>query len=356
MMRPRLVLLFATALGAACTANDEPRPPVSSTKSSEPLPAPERAAPTDAPDPGVPLAKREPCSTAGALRCAGHGPSGLTDILYRCEAAPSTSKEWEKKPGADRGSGAAELGWVRERACPDGCQAMPSGRDDRCNPVSAVPPKVLEMLAPKPYVEVDCKPEGDGKRCSYSTLGLSAEVLVVDPTAEQVARWIVDAAAFAEPLEALRESDRKAWEKGVLAFARHVRMQSSRIFPMKGDIVEDMGGGAKAYAFDRGVVTPCEKGRCRCRINSLTARAFCRFEEAMGGAFEACVSRYDGPSGDEPWRARCAENHTRAMQSLHNDHFRAKAFVVGRAVKEACDKRRCSPDEVVRAIEKELGG
>ncbi len=74
------------------------------------------------------------------------------------------------------------------------------------------------------------------------------------------------------------------------------------------------------------------------------------------GAFDACMTRYDGPSGDEAWRAHCAENHGRAMQSLHNDHFRAKALVVGRAVKEACEKRGCSADEVVLAIEKELGG
>ena len=177
---------------------------------------------------------------------------------------------------------------------------------------------------------------------------------MLSPSAERVSRWIVDAARYAAPFSALEASDAAAWERALLAFARHVRHQSSRIFPLSGEIVEDLGGGATAYRFDRGVVTPCDKGRCRCRINSLTPRAFCRYEEQQGRSYEDCVARYDGPKGDEAWRAQCLKNLERSLELDDNPHFRAKALVVGRAVEKRCGGA-CAPAQIVTHLEKELG-
>lgn len=218
------------------------------------------------------------------------------------------------------------------------------------------------MLSPRPYVEDKCVPAelpgfapGAVKRCKYSVLGLDAEVLVIDPPPERVALWVMDAASYAPPLEALRASDAAAFADGARVIAKHVRLQSSRIFPYQGDVVEDLGPGPKAFAFDRGVVTPCERGNCRCRINSLTPRSYCRWVELGGGAFDGCVQKYEGAAGDAAWRDVCAANHARSMTRSYNDHFRAKALVVGRAVEKRCATRGCSPREVVQALERELG-
>ncbi|NUP12229.1 MAG: hypothetical protein HOW73_39790 [Polyangiaceae bacterium] len=224
-----------------------------------------------------------------------------------------------------------------------------------------IPPEVLAVFEAKPYVEDKCEPAAaerlpaGARRCKYSTLGLDAEVTIANPPPETAARWIVDAADRAEPLAALKEADRAQYVRGLVAFARHVRLQSSRIFPIEGGIIEDMGGGAKVYKFDRGVVTPCEKGNCRCRINSLSPNAYCRYRASVGDDFDVCAKRFTGKDGDEAWRAHCLNNHVVALASDHNEHFRAKAHIVGEHVKKKCAARPCKPAEVVMLIEKELG-
>jgi len=226
--------------------------------------------------------------------------------------------------------------------------------------VRSAPSELVKLLSTKPYVEESCRPADDArfgaaaKRCRYEVMGVAAEVLVANPDAERVARWIVDAAGYVAPLEAVRESDPGAWQRGVVALGRHVRQQSSRIFPIHGEIVEDLGAGPRAFRFDRGVVTPCDKGSCRCRINSLTPGAFCAYLEATGGDRAACAAKYQGAGTAEAWRQACVDNHVRAMNADHNDHFRAKALLVGRAVEKRC-ARGCAPALVVVHLEKELG-
>jgi hypothetical protein len=187
---------------------------------------------------------------------------------------------------------------------------------------------------------------------------VAAEVVVENPTAEEAARWFLDAARSCEPLEAIRESDPTSWARGVLAFARHTRRQSSRIFPVRGEVVEDLGEGPHAFGFDRGVVSPCEKGTCRCRINSLTAPALCRYREALGGDRTSCM---EGLASDEAWRGQCLDNHRKALATGVNEHLHARAHLAGREVQAKCDawersrKRPCSPGEVVLLLERELG-
>lgn len=279
------------------------------------------------------------CAVAGTKTCGG-SDERTVGTLYRCENGR----------------------WIVDQNCATSCQnAFPGG--DRCNPfVAEVPAAVLSVLSPRPYVEDKCTPAdapgfepGAAKRCKYSVLGLDAEVLVIDPPAERVAAWVMDAASYAPPLEALRETDPAAFADGARVIAKHVRLQSSRIFPYQGAIVEDLGPGPKAFAFDRGVVTPCERGNCRCRINSLTPRSYCRWLERGGEDFDACVRKYEGAAGDAAWRDVCAANHARSLTRSYNDHFRAKALVIGRAVEQRCAVKGCSPREVVHALGRELG-
>lgn len=251
-------------------------------------------------------------------------------------------------------------------AAPPGVDRAPSGPSPGpgsvvpapAPPALIVPAAVVTYLSAKPYVEERCElatpPRAGAERCRYSVLGLDAQVTVLNPSAERVGRWIVDAARASAPFAELEAKDPAAWERVLLTFAKHVRHQSSRIFPLSGDIVEDLGAGPTAYRFDRGVVTPCDKGRCRCRINSLTPRAYCRYREHLGDVFEACTAKYDGAVGDEAWRAQCVANHEASLDADRNDHFRAKALVVGRAVDKRC-AGTCEPPLIVTYLEKELG-
>lgn len=229
-----------------------------------------------------------------------------------------------------------------------------------------IPAALLRVLETNPYVEVDCVaspqegfPEGAVKRCSYTAMGVKAEVVVANPEPELTARWFMDAARFCAPLEAFRTSDAAQWQRGVAAFAKHMRLQSSRIFPLSGAIVEDLGDGPTAFEFDRGVVTPCAQGKCRCRINSLSSIALCRFREAQGASGEACRKSL---ASDEGWRDQCLRNHQQAFRSGENEHLRARAYLVGEAIEKKCRLKAerskgkgCVPGEVVMLIEAELG-
>jgi hypothetical protein len=228
-------------------------------------------------------------------------------------------------------------------------------------PPEPIPRALLAELSPTPYVEERCEPDSSSpraRRCRYTTLGVTAEVVVENPTAEEAARWFLDAARSCEPLEAFRETEPATWVRGVLAFAKHTRRQSSRIFPLRGEVVEDLGDGPHAFGFDRGVVAPCEKGTCRCRINSLTSAALCRYREVLGGDLARCL---EALSSDEAWRTQCVENHRNALATGVNEHLHARAHLAGREIRAKCDawerarKRPCSPGEVVMMLEQALG-
>lgn len=274
-------------------------------------------------------------------RAAGSEPSD-PDAPAATAAAPAT--DGSAGPHASASGDAAPPGDARP-PLPD--------------PETPLPAALLRVLAPKPYVEEHCQDEPsfgfEAKRCRYSAFELDAEVLVADPEPERVGRWLVDAARFCAPLEALRLDAPVAWERGVVAFAKHVRYQSSRIFPLRGDIVEDLGAGPTVYRFDRGVVSPCDGGNCRCRINSLTPAAYCAFVGDQGGDEPACLRTYSGAKGDAAWRDACAENHRTSLARPDNPHFRARAWLTGKHVERKCaPPRRCRPDEVVALIERDL--
>lgn len=265
-------------------------------------------------------------------------------------------------PGArcadERRLSICEGGVERVETCARGCQPMPSPAPARCARGIEPPDEVLRILSSKPYVEDRCAPDEarpGALSCRYKVMGLDAEVVTRSPPPEVVARWIVDASSYAEPIDALFEADRARWAAALAAVARHVKNQSSRIFPVAGTIVEDLGTGPRAFGFDRGVVSPCDEGGCACRINSIKPETLCRYRDALGtetGA--ACRARLGGPSAIEAWRAACAANHEAALVSESNDHFRAAAWDLGRRVGERC-AAGCDPAELVVRVERALG-
>jgi hypothetical protein len=186
-------------------------------------------------------------------------------------------------------------------------------------------------------------------------MGIDAEVVVHNPDPERVAGWIVDASAYAPVIERLYDTDRAAWEQALVLIARHTRNQSSRIFPVSGEVVEQLDDTPKAYRFDRGVVTPCEAGGCACRINSLKPAALCNFRAAMRQDGEACRRELGGPRGDAAWRAQCQKNHEAAIGRHANEHYRAALYDLGRRIDDRCAPRGgCNPAEVVGATRRAL--
>ncbi len=305
---------------------------------AEPEPSAVAIAAPDAPSAGQAPPPLASCASSLA-RCGGRGPGGPADHLFAC------------RDGA----------WAQSERCVGGCQAFGPGAPDRCAAVLDDIAPLTRALATKPYVEERCEPAAHpvfakAKRCRYAVMGLAAEVLVDNPDPARVVQWATDAASYVAPLDALRLSHPAAFREGVLAFVLHVKHQSSRIFPIAGEIVEDLGGGATRYGFDRGVVSPCDKGNCRCRVNSLTPGAWCRFADHLGEETRAaCLERYEGTQGDERWRERCANNHQLSLDQAHNPHFRAKAFAIGERIGSRCPAGGCEPSRVVALLRKELG-
>lgn len=219
-------------------------------------------------------------------------------------------------------------------------------------PRRRIPEALLAALRPAPYVEQTCEDApldaalGVGplvaRRCAYETLGRRATVVVLDPPGEQVARWLVDATAEIPQLARLAATDRAAWEEALLDLGLFVVRQSSKVFPVAGDVVEDLGKGPRAFPFDRGVAIPCTRG-CHCRVNSITPRAWCTYRASQGDDERACREAFSGPAGEERWRARCLATHAHALSSGEHPHFRAMLWWMGAFVDAACPRGAKEP-------------
>ncbi|MFO0555539.1 MAG: hypothetical protein U0271_44590 [Polyangiaceae bacterium] len=319
-------------------------------------------APSRAPDPDEQQAPRGATSTLASASAARRAASAEAALSVETSATSVASA-----------SAVVSTATAPCEACPTSCQRRPRPLEDRCSTNDPPPEALLKLLSAKPYVEEGCKPEPredlpTALRCSYVVLGVSAEVVVADPSAERVARWIMDAARYSPVLERLRETSPERYTEVLVMLGRQVRQQSSRIFPVSGAIVEDLGEGPTAFQFDRGVVTPCDKGNCRCRINSLTPRAYCRYREAFGEDFAKCLETYSGKNGDSAWRDECLANHVRSFEADANEHFRAKVYAAGLGVEKNLGARSaggepsppkdcgvdCAPDRVVALFKREL--
>ena len=278
--------------------------------------------------------------------CGGDGVGGDPAILYHCASTTLRVQE----------------------VCTTGvCQAMPVGVPDQCKapvgPLGPVPQSLLHTLGATPYVEGNCTAATypgwpfAAKRCSYDSGGLAGTVIVADPSAEQVGKWIMDASKLIPALDALKTSDPGHWEAGLSTIASiSVVGQSSRIFPLEGDIIEDQNppygpGNYERYRFTMGVTSSGCTG-CYCRINSMTRTTWCNYQQSLGHSFAGCISQVS-PQGSDwtpGWGHQCMQNHIDAWMSDSNASFRAKAFGYNNAMGGCRTPGACSPAAVVAAL------
>jgi hypothetical protein len=306
--------------GDACTVGDQ-------CKAGKCKPGPATGCPTT-------------CPTVGGWACGGNGAPGDANTLYVCSA---------------------QKVWVVDHACGAPCQKMPSGVPDRCAADLVVPASLVAALDDTPYVEQSCKSTTwsgwpyAARKCTYTSGPMTTSVTVANPSPERVAKWIVDSAGFIPTLWKLRTSSPANWEKGLIAIAGFVMGQSSRIFPLEGGIIENMGSGYVNYPFDRGVAVGCSSG-CYCRINSIHRTEWCGYREFLGAAsYSACISQVGASGLTDAWGDECLQNHVAAWKADANQHFRAKAWKANQSVMSACPSyTACTPAEVVKAVKAAL--
>jgi hypothetical protein len=197
-----------------------------------------------------------------------------------------------------------------------------------------VPQSLIDALGGKTYVEDSCQPTTypgwpfAAEKCTYRT---NLVVTIANPMPDRVARWIVDASTLIPALDGLHARDRASWEAGLIVIAKHTIGQSSRIFPLDGQIWED----GTTYKFERGVTKTCSSG-CYCRVNSTSRQQWCAYASTVLGTENqsTCLSKYGQTTSTltEPWLEHCFENHKAAWNSDRNDHFRAQAWSANQAL------------------------
>jgi hypothetical protein len=262
-----------------------------------------------------------PCNREGGRVCGGNGVEGDPQVLYTC-------RNGERVP---------------VERCATTCDSMPRGVPDRCvQPIEDIPAELIDALDATPYVEGDCVDVDHpgwpyaAQRCDYSAGPLSTTVVVANPAPRRVARWLIDAAGVMPVFDRLRETNRDTWVAGLAIMARQVMNQSSRIFPLEGGIIENMGDGYIDYPFLHGVTDGCSTG-CYCRINSLHRTEYCSYQAGMDRETEdTCLARVGERALTEAWGEVCQGNHERSWDSDVNEHFRARAWMARGPVYAAC--------------------
>ena len=295
----------------------------------------------DEPDPEC-VSCTIPCSYQGGRACGGNTIPGDPQMLYECNGSE----------------------FVIIADCGEPCERMPLGVPDRCpssEPVLSDPPtRLLQTLRVTPYVEQNCTPTTFGgwpyeaKRCSYTTGGLSSVVITATPSPRRVALWIMDAVTLIPTLDDLKHSAYESYTDGLVMIAVNVLNQSSRIFPLSGDIVENLGGGYTRYPFSRGVTEGCSSG-CYCRINSLHRTEWCAYEASQGGSESSCLNRVGRSGLTQAWGDHCLQNHINAWDSSINEHFRARAYRYQQSIRGRCPNiGSCSAQQVINALQRAL--
>lgn len=251
--------------------------------------------------------------------------------------------------GGGAGGGDGGAGEVANDATAGGADAGSSAVE--------VPASLVAVLDETPYVEGSCEPTTypgwphEAKRCSYTAGGVYAEVTTATPSPERVGAWIVEASEEIPALWELRTTDPAAYEEGLGMIAWAVMIQSGRIYPLEGDVVENLGDGYVAYYFVNGVTYTCGSG-CYCRVNSLHRTEWCAWQDHVGAAsYDDCIGQVGSSSYTEAWGGQCLGNHAAAWQSDRNEHFRARAYRYQQAMGSCPAAGSCAPADVLAALE-----
>ena len=203
----------------------------------------------------------------------------------------------------------------------------------REEPLPDLPAALVARLSVRPYVEASCR-EVDATLLGLSwphraasCEGEKGALVTANPPPARVAAWIVDAMRGVPALERVRARDPVRWQALSLVVAEYVLRQSSRVFPLRGPLVEN---GA-TYVFDRGVSVPCKT--CFCRVSSVLRADLCRYRARMGEEAEAtCLERLGTRGPTEAWLDECLENHRASWGRNHNPHLRARLMALGDAL------------------------
>ena len=226
-----------------------------------------------------------------------------------------------------------------------------------------VPPaSLVKLLSPTPYVEGHCVTatyagwSHPAQRCTYTSGPLTTSVTVADPSAARVGAWVVDSATLIPRLKVLAGANQASYEEGLKAIGLATLYQSSRIFPLTGGIIEDMGTGYVNYQFEKGVTKTCSTG-CYCRINSLHRTEWCSYRAAIGAeTSDACLNRLGRSGLTAAWGAECLGNENTSWDQDRNEHFRAKAYIANQTVAAKCPSATsCTPAQVVAAVKVAYG-
>ncbi len=219
--------------------------------------------------------------------------------------------------------------------------AHDGGTKDAATPPPPPPPPpppaaLVRCMRSKPYVEQNCTPTTvagwphPAQACTYGSPIGTLSVTVADPSAAQVATWIVDAGDSLPAIKRLKTADPASYLRALQVVASALMIQSSRIFPIQGAVGEDQGDGYYAYPFTKGVTTPCPTGEphCYCRINSLSRGDYCAYRaNEKKETAAACRARVGYGGGvSSAWQNECIGNHAAAWNSATNEHIRAQVW------------------------------
>lgn len=269
---------------------------------------------------------------AGVIACSSH------------DAAPSSAPAAaEPAPAEPRQPATPSL--PADAGPPDSAPA-PSPLD--------VPASLVKRLGGVTYVEGNCQSvtypgwPNEAQKCTYQN-GLV--VTIANPPADRVARWIVEASSLIAALDELHVRDRASWETGLNVIAAHTIGQSSRIFPLAGQVYEN----GTAYVFERGVTSTCTTG-CYCRINSTSRPQWCKYAVnvlATEPTEDACLSKYGQAQGTLPeaWLAHCMSNHIASWTSDRNQDYRAQAWAANTTLAaKIADPKTAKGADVIAAL------
>jgi hypothetical protein len=314
------------ALSSCGSAGNVPVHPVDAGATPEDVGATpdDSAAPPDAPPDGVVTSTIARVVAPDYLNLRG-GPATVDAVLLAipCGGAvtvlvPPSGPWWNVDYLGTAGWASAD-GLVYESAFdPASCPGPEA--------LSAQPPAALvDVLDVPPYVEESCAPTTFASwpfAASACTYGGGLAVTVADPPPDRVARWVHDSAQVIPALWSLRVRDPAHFAAGLAVIAQNVLNQSSRIFPLAGQVQEDV-----VYRFDRGVTATCSTG-CYCRINSTLRQTWCAYAATVLQieTEAACLARYSTTTFTDAWAEHCLDNHRAAWTSDINHHFRARAF------------------------------
>lgn len=224
------------------------------------------------------------------------------------------------------------------------------------------PADLVKCLDQKPYVEGTCVATTvagwphPAQQCKYGSPIGTLTVTVADPSASQVATWIVDAGDSIPAIAHLKKSDPGNYLRALQSIASALMIQSGRIFPIAGPVGEDLGGGYYAYPFTKGVTNPCPTGEphCYCRINSLSRADYCAYRAFQGKeAVAACRTRVGyGQGATQSWMNECIGNHSASWDKPVNEHIRAQVWV---HIRDAGLTATSSGPAVVSALDSSYG-